>query len=56
MKVHLIPVFFYGLIVSNSALAIDPVYEGEKGIRTNVFETNCLGCHSSSILIRMKLR
>ena len=49
MKVHLVPLLLYGLLVSQSVLAIDPVYEGENGIRTNVFETNCLGCHSSDL-------
>ncbi len=31
------------------AFAIDPVYEGENGIRENVFATNCLFCHSSNL-------
>ncbi len=50
MKVHLTSFFLYGLIASHSALAIDPVYEGENGIRSNVFATNCLGCHSSDLV------
>ena len=34
-------------LVINNALAIEPVYEGENGIRAKVFATNCLACHSS---------
>ncbi|NOQ17157.1 MAG: hypothetical protein GQ581_08865 [Methyloprofundus sp.] len=30
-------------------MAIEPVYEGEEGIRTKVFATNCLACHSSEL-------
>jgi len=31
------------------ALAIQPVYEGEDGIKAKVFETNCNMCHSSGL-------
>lgn len=31
------------------ALAIEPVYEGDDGIREQVFESNCLACHSSDL-------
>ena len=33
--------------VLNNALAIEPVFEGEDGIRAKVFARNCLACHSS---------
>ncbi len=34
--------------VSN-AYAIEPTYDGEEGIKAQVFETNCLFCHSSTL-------
>ena len=37
------------VIYSQTVLAIDPVYEGENGIRAQVFATNCLFCHSSEL-------
>jgi hypothetical protein len=36
--------FFMG-----QALAIEPIYDGEDGIRAKVFEINCLTCHSSTL-------
>ncbi len=33
--------------VINNALAIEPVYEGEDGIRARIFARSCLVCHSS---------
>ena len=36
-------------IYSHTVLAIDPVYEGDNGIRAQVFATNCLFCHSSEL-------
>ena len=30
-------------------LAVDPFYDGENGIRAQVFATNCLACHSSEL-------
>ncbi|MDQ7089846.1 MAG: hypothetical protein Q9M50_04280 [Methylococcales bacterium] len=35
----------------HQAVAIDPVYEGENGIRAQVFLTNCLACHSSELTV-----
>ena len=37
------------LFVMSQAHAIDPVYEGDNGIRAKVFKTNCLACHSSTL-------
>lgn len=37
------------IIYSHTVLAIDPVYEGENGIRAQVFASNCLFCHSSEL-------
>lgn len=37
------------VIYSQTILAIDPVYDGENGIRAQVFATNCLFCHSSEL-------
>ncbi|MEQ1637367.1 MAG: hypothetical protein ABL903_11795 [Methylococcales bacterium] len=31
------------------ACAIEPVYDGDNGIREKVFATNCLDCHSSTL-------
>jgi cytochrome c5 len=36
--------FFMG-----QAFAIEPIYDGEDGIRAKIFETNCLACHSSTL-------
>lgn len=36
-------------LLISQAQAIEPVYDGEDGIRAKVFETNCLGCHSSEL-------
>jgi cytochrome c5 len=36
-------------LMMHQAQAIEPVYEGENGIRAKVFETNCLACHSSEL-------
>jgi cytochrome c5 len=36
-------------LIMGQALAIEPVYEGEDGIRAKVFATNCLACHSSEL-------
>lgn len=33
----------------SQALAIEPVYEGEEGIRAKVFASNCLACHDSNL-------
>ena len=37
------------VIYSQTVLAIEPVYDGENGIRAQVFATNCLFCHSSEL-------
>ena len=37
------------LVLTNKAMAIDPVYEGGNGIKTLIFETNCNVCHSSTL-------
>lgn len=34
-------------LITSQALAIEPVFEGDDGIRAKIFETNCLACHSS---------
>ncbi|NOQ15455.1 MAG: hypothetical protein GQ581_00170 [Methyloprofundus sp.] len=41
-------IFLY-LICSHAVMAIDPVYDGDNGIRANVFASNCLACHSSEL-------
>ncbi len=40
---------FSFLFLTGLANAIEPVYEGEQGIRAQIFETNCLACHSSNL-------
>ena len=35
------------MCITSSVSAIEPVYEGEEGIKQLVFATNCLACHSS---------
>ena len=45
-KISLLTMIASSLVINN-ALAIEPVYEGENGIRAKVFATNCLACHSS---------
>ncbi|BCG65466.1 MAG: hypothetical protein methR_P3305 [Methyloprofundus sp.] len=42
-------VFIASSFVMGQALAIEPVYEGDDGIRAKVFATNCLACHSSEL-------
>jgi len=37
------------VIFSHTVQAIEPVYDGENGIRAQVFATNCLFCHSSEL-------
>ena len=37
------------IIYSHTVLAIEPFYDGENGVRTQVFATNCLFCHSSEL-------
>jgi len=37
------------VIYSHTVFAIDPVYDGDNGIRAQVFATNCLFCHSSEL-------
>lgn len=45
-KTSLFTIIASSLIISQ-ALAIEPVYEGEDGIRAKVFVRHCLTCHSS---------
>lgn len=45
-KTNLLTIVASSLIISQ-ALAIEPVYEGEDGIRAKVFARHCLACHSS---------
>lgn len=40
---------FLFFITGQSFAAIDPVYEGTNGIREQIFATNCLACHSSTL-------
>jgi hypothetical protein len=47
MNIKRVLVLSFSLLVAKQTLAIDPVYEGPDGIRTTVFVTNCLACHSS---------
>jgi mono/diheme cytochrome c family protein len=37
------------LLRTQAAYAIQPEFEGNNGILANVFQTNCLACHSSSL-------
>ncbi len=45
-KTSIIFLISSGLMI-NSAIAIDPMYEGENAIRSKVFQDTCLQCHSS---------
>jgi len=45
-KTSLLTIIASSFVISN-AFAIEPVYEGENGIRAKVFASNCLACHSS---------
>ena len=45
-KTSLLTMIASSFVISN-AFAIEPVYEGENGIRAKVFASNCLACHSS---------
>ncbi len=38
------------LCFASASLAIEPVYEGEDGIRNKVFASNCLACHASNLV------
>lgn len=49
MKIQFLKLIFLYIVCSHAALAIDPVYEGDNGIRATVFATNCLSCHSSEL-------
>ncbi len=42
-------ILFASCFVMSQALAIEPVYDGENGIRAKIFETNCLACHSTEL-------
>lgn len=37
------------VLFMGEAVAIEPVFEGENGIKAKVFATNCTGCHSSTL-------
>jgi len=45
-KTSLLTIIASSFVITN-AFAIEPVYEGENGIRARVFASNCLACHSS---------
>lgn len=45
-KTSLLTIVASSFVISN-AFAIEPVYEGEDGIRAKVFARSCLACHSS---------
>jgi cytochrome c5 len=49
MKKNSLLITITSCLVMSQAHAIEPVYDGEDGIRAMVFETNCLGCHSSEL-------
>jgi len=49
MKKNSLLITIASCLVMTQAHAIEPVYDGEDGIRAMVFETNCLGCHSSEL-------
>ncbi len=49
MKKNNVLLSIASFLVMSQAQAIEPVYEGKKGIRAKVFETNCLACHSSAL-------
>lgn len=48
MKNFLFAILTSALIMGET-LAIEPVYEGDDGIKAQVFDTNCLSCHSSEL-------
>lgn len=45
-KTSLLTIIASSFVIGN-AFAIEPVYDGEDGIRAKVFASNCLACHSS---------
>jgi mono/diheme cytochrome c family protein len=47
LKKHLLLTAICALAVP-TAYAIQPVFNGNDGVLTNVFQTNCLACHSST--------
>lgn len=49
MKFKNLCILITSLLLTDAALAIDPVYEGDNGIRAKVFDGNCLRCHSSTL-------
>ncbi len=49
MKKNSLLITIASCLVMSQAHAIEPVYDGEDGIRAMVFETNCLACHSSEL-------
>lgn len=49
MKNNKILLTLASFLIIGQAQAIDPVYEGDNGIKAKVFATNCLGCHSSDL-------
>jgi mono/diheme cytochrome c family protein len=48
MKKFLFAIVTSALIMGETQ-AIEPVYDGEDGIKAQVFATNCLTCHSSEL-------
>ena len=49
MNFRLCNVIILYVIYSHTVLAIEAVYDGENGIRAQVFSSNCLFCHSSEL-------
>ena len=49
MKKNSLLITIASCLVMSQAHAIEPVYDGEDGIRAMVFQTNCLGCHSTEL-------
>ena len=39
--------FLASSLFIGQAMAIEPIYEGEDGIRASIFAPHCLACHSS---------
>lgn len=46
---RLLSIIALSLVSTSQAQAIDPVYEGDDGVLAQVFATNCLNCHSSTL-------
>lgn len=49
MKKNSILLSIVSCFIMSQAQAIEPVYDGENGVRAKVFASNCLACHSSEL-------